>query len=64
MLLVKSQVICIGEDIACTHTLSEYVVGGVLRAVRSTMVKTVMRKSASTAPITAPAMAMEDVICF
>lgn len=52
------------EDIACTHTLSVYVDGGALRAVRRTMVKTVMRKSASTAPITAPAIAMEDVICF
>lgn len=33
--------------------------GGALRAVRITMMKTVMRKRARTAPMMAPAMAME-----
>lgn len=52
------------KNTACTHTLSVYVGEGALRAVRRMMVKTVMRKRARTAPITAPAIAMEDVICF
>lgn len=47
-----------------TYTLSVCVCERALRAVRRTMVKMMMRKSASTAPITAPATAMEEVFCF
>lgn len=42
-----------------THTLSVKAGDGALRAVRITMMKTVMRKRARTAPMMAPAMAME-----
>lgn len=42
-----------------TYTLSVKAGGGALRAVRITMMKTEMRKRARTAPITAPATAME-----
>lgn len=42
-----------------TYTLSVKAGGGALRAVRITMMKTVMRKRARTAPMTAPATAME-----
>lgn len=42
-----------------THTLSAKAGGGALRAVRITMMKTAMRKRARTAPMMAPAMAME-----